>query len=233
MAEPVTKLGPNRKMAGTAGVEPMTPDSATRARVIDAAIASILERGFRRASSNEIAHRAGLTWGVIQYHFGSREALMLAVLDEGTRRLRTLLETVRIEGATLEERLGEYLDIIASYYAAPEYLAFLQVFLNLSHDPATSARTSQRVADLTQSTNPHFDRLVAEVLGPGSHEAGLESLLFDAFRGLALSQLLFATVPRPGRPDQQPHDVRTQRQLLVRALGQFVEDAGSPDRLAR
>ena len=31
-------------------------------------IACILEEGFYRASSNKIARRAGVTWGVIQYH---------------------------------------------------------------------------------------------------------------------------------------------------------------------
>ena len=56
-------------------------DSISRQRVIDAAIACILDQGFYRASSNAIAERAGVTWGVIQYHFGTREALMLAVLE--------------------------------------------------------------------------------------------------------------------------------------------------------
>ena len=51
-------------------------DSISRQRVIDAAIACILDQGFYRASSNAIAERAGVTWGVIQYHFGTREALM-------------------------------------------------------------------------------------------------------------------------------------------------------------
>jgi AcrR family transcriptional regulator len=195
--------------------------------VIDAAIVTILERGFRRASSNEIAHRAGLTWGVIQYHFGTREALMLAVLDEGSRRLRILLESAHIEGATLQERLGEYLDIIAAYYSAPDYLAFLQVLLNLSHDPATSAETVRSLEDLARSANPDFDRLIAEVLGPGSHDAALEGLLFVSFRGIALSELLFSRVPKRERPDPRSQKLRARRRLLVRALAQLVEGADS------
>jgi TetR/AcrR family transcriptional regulator, regulator of cefoperazone and chloramphenicol sensitivity len=71
----------------------------TRQRVIEAAICTIVEQGFYRASSNAIAERAGLSWGVIQYHFGSRESLMLAVLEEGTTRLvdddpRTSMQTL-------------------------------------------------------------------------------------------------------------------------------------------
>ncbi len=43
-------------------------DSATRDRVIAAAITCILERGYYRASTNEIARTAGVTWGVIIDH---------------------------------------------------------------------------------------------------------------------------------------------------------------------
>ena len=70
-------------MTSSTGTRPAAKsavDLATRERVIAAAVDSILERGFYRASSNEIARRAGVTWGVIQHHFGTREALMLAVL---------------------------------------------------------------------------------------------------------------------------------------------------------
>ena len=54
---------------------------ATRARVIEAARGCISELGYHGASSNEIARRAGITWGVIQYHFGTRESVLLAVVD--------------------------------------------------------------------------------------------------------------------------------------------------------
>ena len=55
--------------------------------LIDATIDCILEEGLYRASSNRIAKRAGVTWGVIQHHFGTREALLLATFQEGMREL--------------------------------------------------------------------------------------------------------------------------------------------------
>jgi len=118
--------------------------NATRQRVIEAAIQCILEQGFYRASSNAIAERAGLSWGVIQYHFGTREALMLGVLEEGTGRLARQLRAADIHGETLVERVEEYFEILAEYYESPDYLAFTQVLLNLSHDPTTSARRARR-----------------------------------------------------------------------------------------
>src|SRR3954447_12461962 len=85
---------------------------ATERVVLDAAVACILERGFYRASSNEIARRAGVSWGVIQYHFGTREALMLAVLEDGARRFTELVAGGRIDGGSVEERISQLLAVL-------------------------------------------------------------------------------------------------------------------------
>ena len=66
-------------------------DEQIRHALLNAAIASILERGYYRASSNEIARRADVTWGAIQYHFGTRVELLLAVLERSFDRFRVVL----------------------------------------------------------------------------------------------------------------------------------------------
>src|SRR5215471_14283231 len=120
-------------------------DNASRQRVLDAAVQCILEQGLYRASSNAIAEQAGLSWGVIQYYFGTREALMLAVLEEGARRLDEAVRDAEITGETLTERVERYLEILAEYYGSPDYLVFTQVLLSLCHDPRTSAQTRERL----------------------------------------------------------------------------------------
>src|SRR5581483_4172238 len=101
-------------------------DPETRGRVIDAAIACILEEGFYRASSNEIARRAEVTWGVIQYHFGTREALLLGVLQRAAAELQHDLGETTIDGATLVERIDQLATLVWGYYARPEFLAYMQ-----------------------------------------------------------------------------------------------------------
>src|SRR3954453_23493461 len=71
---------------------------ATRRRVLDAVVESVLDVGYYKASSNEIARRAGVTWGAIQHLFGSREALMLDVLDDGWARLHVAVASTGITG---------------------------------------------------------------------------------------------------------------------------------------
>ena len=201
-------------------------DSISRQRVIDAAIACILDQGFYRASSNAIAERAGVTWGVIQYHFGTREALMLAVLEEGTRRLNDIVVTAEITGETVTERVAQYMDILLKYYGSMDYLAFSQVLINLTHDPRTSQQTRETMARIGESANPELNRLQRKVLaGTGIRRQAVRSLLFHALRGLALSHVMLETLP------EQPHTPRhfpEQRRLLAEALGMLIEAQSRP-----
>src|ERR1700738_3370624 len=93
-----------------------TAATATRARLIDATINCILEEGFYRASSNRIAKRAGVTWGVIQYHFGTREALLVEVFKTSRQDLLTTLQNASITGDTFEERLASLADVIWGFF---------------------------------------------------------------------------------------------------------------------
>ena len=199
-------------------------DHATRQRVIEAAIKCVLEQGFYRASSNAIAEQAGVTWGVIQYHFGNRETLMLAVLEEGTRRLSVILRGAEIAGGTVTERIAQYQDVLVSYYGSPDYLVFTQVLLNLSHDPRTSEQARATMAGINEAANPELRRLMRQVLaGTGTRRPAVRSLLFHALRGLAVSQLLLETMPDPKVGSRQ---LPEQRRLLAEALGMLVEEQG-------
>src|ERR1700691_2254512 len=117
----------------------LASDMATRDRGIEAAVTCILENGFYRASTNEIARTAGVSWGVIQHYFGTREALMLAVLQHGAGQIVETVDSVHIEGDTATARLSQLIDTLSSHYARPEYLANLQILLNMDHDPRTGA----------------------------------------------------------------------------------------------
>lgn len=56
---------------------------ARRAQIVDAAIETIAELGYRKASFAQIAARAGLSsTGLISYHFESREELVRQVVEQ-------------------------------------------------------------------------------------------------------------------------------------------------------
>ncbi len=63
----------------------------TRQAIVDAAIEVFAGRGFRSGALVEIAARVDLTPGGILYHFGSKDALLVAVIAERDRRATALL----------------------------------------------------------------------------------------------------------------------------------------------
>jgi AcrR family transcriptional regulator len=171
-----------------------------RTQILDAAVACILELGFYRASTNEIARRANVSWGAIQYYFGSRETLMLAAVEELNQRFITSIEQCHVEGNTVERRIASLYRLLAEHYGDPSYLARLQIILNLQHDPNTSADVEAALSDQARRVADQVRRLLTEVIGADApRERG--SALFHAIRGFAISLQLADSV-NPGRENE-------------------------------
>ena len=60
----------------------------TRARIVAAAVAAFAEQGFAASATRDIAARAGVTQGLVTYHFASKDALWRAAADWIFDRLR-------------------------------------------------------------------------------------------------------------------------------------------------
>lgn len=66
-------------------------ETARRAQLIAAAITTVNEIGYHRASLSEIAQRAGVAKSAIVYYFSSRESLLLSVVEEVFTRLEAAI----------------------------------------------------------------------------------------------------------------------------------------------
>ena len=172
-------------------------DAGGRAQIIDAAIASILEVGFYRSSTNEIARRANVSWGALQYHFGTREALWVAVMKELDRRFVEGIEHAEIEGDTTEERVASLYEVLARHYDSPTFLVRLQIVLNFQHDPDTSAEVTQELSDQASLAQKPLMRLLRDTIGRKTTRSETEAL-FHAIRGFAFSQQFARAIPIEG-----------------------------------
>lgn len=188
--------------------------------MVQAAIETILERGYYRASSNEIARRAGVTWGVIQHHFKSRERLMLATLESEAAAYERRIAEVEITGETLAERLASLGMIVADHYARERYLADLQIVLNLMHDPDTERATVAALEAAQERISTGLTRLLDEAAAPIELTADDRRLIFAGLRGVALHELLGRiNYPRvPVEPDQLEQTMRAMADSLAATL---------------
>src|SRR6266851_164114 len=73
--------------------------SATRDRIVRAALSALAEEGFAATSARAIARRGGFTPGVIYYHFEDLEHLLVAVL-EWTSEMRLARYREELTGAS-------------------------------------------------------------------------------------------------------------------------------------
>ena len=68
--------------------------AATRERILRAALEAFSEDGFDGATTREIASRAGVPLGLLQYHFGGKARLWRAAVDRAFAELRAGLEAI-------------------------------------------------------------------------------------------------------------------------------------------
>lgn len=65
----------------------MSTELKTRGRILAAAKDALLENGYAQLSTRRIAEHAGVPLSQIHYHFGSKQNLLLEVLEEENRKL--------------------------------------------------------------------------------------------------------------------------------------------------
>jgi AcrR family transcriptional regulator len=73
-----------------AGVARLLAEGATadtKTKILDAAFRRLAEEGYAALSMREIARDAGVNHALINYHFRSKDQLVIAVLDEANRQL--------------------------------------------------------------------------------------------------------------------------------------------------
>jgi TetR/AcrR family transcriptional regulator, repressor for neighboring sulfatase len=109
----------------------------SRRLILAAAEELLVERGPAAVTVTAVAGRVGLTDAAVNYHFGTRDGLLEALLRHGGRRLRDGLAEA-IAGVGAEPDLGRIVDAVAGAYADGGY-ARLALGLHLAgwRDPAS------------------------------------------------------------------------------------------------
>ena len=75
------------------------PDVERRQELLDAVVKEYAERGIGDRSLRDVAAAVGTSHRMLLHHFGSRDELMLAIVEEVERRQRALLRELPTEPA--------------------------------------------------------------------------------------------------------------------------------------
>jgi TetR/AcrR family transcriptional regulator len=152
-----------------------------RGAVLDAATELFAERGFAGVSIQEIADAAHTHKTTVLYHFGTKEALYTAVLDEALEQIARVMADFMSGGFQVErlrERVAYLIDQVQAHYA----------------ERPAHARLLERELLEAQVPDTYLDHFVERIYQPAV--AGLEQA---AARGII----------RPIDPALFIHDVHT------------------------
>jgi TetR/AcrR family transcriptional regulator, regulator of cefoperazone and chloramphenicol sensitivity len=200
------KIAPRRPASGS-----QLRADRTREAVLDETVRCVLEEGFAAASAKHIADRAGVTWGVVQYHFGDRDGLLMAVVDRG---FALLLESLRSlpppsEPVSRRERVELVVTAAWKVFASPDSRAALEILIatRAMRDKRATRHLGELHSAITDLSND-----IAEGLD-SPHAAAVGDLIWATLRGLLVGQLVVA----------RPLDTRRELQALVDVICAYLD----------
>lgn len=166
-------------------------EAARRAQILDATIATVNEVGYHRASLAEIADRAGVAKSAIVYYFGSKEALLMQVLDDTFTALGTAVEAAVEKESAPDARLCAYAESYLSHVDAHRAEVAAGVTIVLSHRAADGTPLYLTVSDDDTA-------LLRSILGAGMESGHFRRMpLADAVHiAESLLDLAITTVQR-------------------------------------
>lgn len=98
----------------------------TRGRILSAVVETIAEAGFPAATAVEITRRAGVTWGAVQHHFGGKDGMLVAVVEDSFAHFAARLEDVPRAGA-VQRRVALFLERAWEHFGSVEYRSTFEI----------------------------------------------------------------------------------------------------------
>jgi AcrR family transcriptional regulator len=162
---------------------------ATRQRLLAATVDCLVEYGWSGTTTTVVAARAGVSRGAQLHHYPTKAAL---VMDAVTHLAERRAADIRAEAGTLPpgpNRLDSVVDMLATAFTGPLFVAALEVWVAARTDPDLRAA----LIPVEARVGREMHRLAVELLGadesrPHVREAVQATL--DLLRGLGVANLL-------------------------------------------
>ena len=162
--------------------------AATRARLLDATIDSLVEVGWAGTSTTEVVRRAGVSRGAQVHHYPTKQELVLAAVEH------LLLRRVEEFGAAFERLDPEHrthaaaLDLLWEHCFGPSFEAWLELAVAARSDPLLHGRLVDFEKRLWEAALDAFKAQFPEASDDAFARVGLR-LTFAVLDGLVVGRL--------------------------------------------
>lgn len=163
---------------------------ATRARLLEAAIASLAELGWTASTVAVVAERAGVSRGAAQHHFPTREALFTAALEHVSqvRASEMKRELAELAGGAGPDTAA-VVELVMNLFTGSVFRAALALWVAAASEP----QLREQIIPLEARIGREIHLVVVDLLGVDEREPGVRETVqatLDLARGLGLANLL-------------------------------------------
>jgi AcrR family transcriptional regulator len=168
-----------------------------RARLMDATVECLVERGFGGTSTTLISERAGVSRGAQLHHFPNKNALVVAAVEHLTavRGAELAAAAAKVPAA---HRTRDVLRMLGDHFASPVFIAALELWVAARSDPDLLAA----VEPLERTVGRETHRMTVDLLGADESRPGVRELVqatLDLVRGLGLAATITDDTRRRNR----------------------------------
>ena len=162
---------------------------ATRQRLLDAAVASLIELGVARTTTLEVQRRAGASRGALLHHFPSHAVLLSATIAELVHRNDEAVRQAQSQMAAFSNPIERAIRTLTTMSVQPAFMAEIELWAAARTDPdlQTAIRNAEREA------RGERERVITELFSSVKDSPNFEAVMamsIDFLRGMALSSVL-------------------------------------------
>jgi AcrR family transcriptional regulator len=162
---------------------------AMRARLLEATVELLVEKGYAGTSTTLVSERAGVSRGAQLHHFPTKQDLVVAAVQHVTEVRGSELAAAARRLPEGEKRTRAVLKVLGDHFTSPVFTAALELWVAARTDAALLAA----VAPLEQRVGREVHRLTVELLGADEAQPGVRELVqatLDLVRGLGLADMI-------------------------------------------
>ena len=185
-------------------------DGAKRAILVEKALESFGDRGFRGTTIKRIAGRAGIAPGSVYTYFKDKDELFRSTLDEGWNAFLGSLDDLAVSRGSFSRTVDRLLDA-----GFAELARRLPLVRGLVLEPGRSDFLREKVEELCR----HVGRIFAAARSEGALKAVVDPAAWRAMLRVTVNGILFsAAIAPPGRAAAEMRGLKAavRRMITVR-----------------
>jgi AcrR family transcriptional regulator len=211
---------------GAAMRKPKSPE-ANRARILKAALDEFASRGFKGASMDAIAARTHTTRALINYYFGGKEQLYIAVLERVYAEIREAEGELDLDHLAPVAAVRRIVQFTFDYYLGHE--GFVRIVVAENQAKGRYLKKSAAMRALNRSIIDTLGGVIARGQAEGSFRAGIDAVdvhmmiaalgMFNVTNRHTFSAIFQREMGAKG-------DVRRRRELITDVILSYLTRGG-------